>query len=89
MKSIWSFQVKFEIKGNKYNFAKIKAQVIVKRWREVKKPKTVKSDSAILEERTKRPRYMRIYRSKRSSSKQEHKENALASGAEERRDKLR
>ena len=26
---------------------------------------------------------------KRSSSKQEHKENALASGAEERRDKLR
>ena len=27
--------------------------------------------------------------SKRSSSEQEHKENALASGAEERRDKLR
>ena len=26
---------------------------------------------------------------KRSSSKEEHKENALASGAEERRDKLR
>ena len=30
------------------------------RWREVKKPKTVKSDSAILEERTKRPRYVEI-----------------------------
>ena len=58
MKSIWSFQKKFEIKGNKYNFAKIEAQVIVTRWREVKKPKTVKSDSAILEERTKRPRYV-------------------------------
>ena len=46
--------------------------------------------SAILEERTKRPTYVeRHMKDKRSSSKQEHKENALASGAEERRDKLR
>ena len=46
--------------------------------------------SAILEERTKRPTHVERYaEDKRSSSKQEHKENALASGAEERRDKLR
>ena len=45
------------------------------------------SDSAILEERTEDHVCKHIV--KRSSSKQEHKENALASGAEERRDKLR
>ena len=58
MKSIWSFQVKFEIKGKNTILLKSKAQVIVKRWREVRNQKTVKSDSAILEERTKRPRYI-------------------------------
>ena len=46
--------------------------------------------SAILEERTKKDQCKEeLTEVQRSSSKQEHKENALASGAEERRDKLR
>ena len=55
------------------------------------KPKNcLKMYSAILEERTKKDQCKRdLTEVQRSSSKQEHKENALASGAEERRDKLR
>ena len=55
------------------------------------KPKNcLKMYSAILEERTKKTEVSESLREvQRSSSKQEHKENALASGAEERRDKLR
>ena len=42
LKSIWSFQVKFEIKGKNTILLEIKAQVIVTRWREKKTEKTVK-----------------------------------------------
>ena len=45
--------------------------------------------SAILERENRYGPIQGTVKDKRSSSKQEHKENALASGAEERRDKLR
>ena len=56
--------------------------------RKVKQTKTVLMYSAILDRENRYGPCAKAH-DKRSSSKQEHKENALASGAEERRDKLR
>ena len=56
--------------------------------RKVKQTKTVLMYSAILDRENRDTDRVEIH-DKRSSSKKEHKGNALASGAEERRDKLR
>ena len=76
-------------KSSKLRVKTISAAQVIVRNGEINKPKnTVFKSTQQFLNREPRTNIQKIL-IKRSSSKQEHKENALASGAEERRDKLR